>query len=367
MNTKMKIMQVITQLQRGGAELLLLNICSGLIQKDKNIEIKIISLLKNLDLAPEFEKFGIEVICVNSEFDRFFIKIYKIYKQIKKFNPVIVHSHLLNADRYAFIAAFLAGVKHRICTAHNMEPKISRPKKISRIVTSLLAKRIIAISNCAKEFHVKNRCYPEKKLEVISNCPGFTTDNIKPRSLQKMPEYIKLLNIGKLMVQKGQLYLIHAMKELQASSYNIILEIYGKGKDHNELFLRNEVAKLKLENVFFKGVTENIKDVFMNHHIMITPSLWEGMPLTVLEAMSMGIPIIASDIPPHREVLLGVDSRIFIKPKDPKAIAKTVKMLIEDLSYYNKVSQQVLKCAERYTIPKTVDKYYNFYKSLFIY
>ena len=86
--------------------------------------------------------------------------------------------------------------------------------------------------------------------------------------------------------------------------------------------------------------------------------------MVVLEAMSLGVPIVATTIPPHREILKDVDERVFVEPKDPDAIAKSVMMLVENLDMYNKISQEVLKGAEKFTIEKTVDTYYNFYKNL---
>ena len=259
MNKKIKIMYVITQLQRGGAEFLLLNICSGLLKKDKNIEIKVVSLLNKLDLACEFEKHGIEVIYLNVEHRRFPIKVYKLYKLMKKFKSDIVHSHLLNADRFAIIASSLASVKHRICTDHNVDLNVSRPEKLSRIISSLFAEKIIAVSHSARKFYVRNRIYQEKKIEVIHNCTGFLVKNMKTRYLSQRPDCIKLINIGNLRVQKGQIYLIQAMKILQKYPVKFQLEIYGSAIKDYDSVLKKEVSKLKLEDVFFKGATDDVQ------------------------------------------------------------------------------------------------------------
>lgn len=364
MNKKIKIMYVITQLQRGGAEFLLLNICSGLLKKDKNIEIKGVSLLNKLDLACEFEKHGIEVICLNVEHKRFPIKVYKLYKLIKKFKSDIVHSHLLNADRFAVIASLLAGVKHRTCTAHNIDLDVPRPEKLSRVICSILAEKIIAVSHSAKKFYIKNRIYPENKIEVIHNCPGFQIENIRPRYLSQRPYCIKLINIGSLRVQKGQIYLVQAMKILQKYPVKFQLEIYGRTiKDYDNV-LKKEVSKLMLENVFFKGATDDVQRALKNSDILIASSLREAFHMVVLEAMSLGVPIVATKIPSHREILKNVDERMFVEPKDPEAIAKSVMILVENLDIYNKISQEVLKGAEKFSIEKAVDRYYNFYKNL---
>ncbi len=166
---KKKIIQIIWGLQRGGAELLVLQICTGLIQKNNNIDLKVIVYKKALDLAPEFEKAGIEVICLDVFGKRFYKKIYLTYKLLKKLKPDIIHTHFTAVDHWALIAGFLAGIKHRFTTVHNIENVSSVKDNLFRIITSLLANKIIAVSHCAKKFYIKNKIYPAKKLDVIYN------------------------------------------------------------------------------------------------------------------------------------------------------------------------------------------------------
>lgn len=363
-------MHFINNLNRGGAEILLLNICKGLLQKYSGYEFKIVILEDRQCLTPEFEKSGIEVICLNVIGSGFvdsligrFQKIIKSYQTIKRYNPDIVHTHLLLSDRFGLIAAFLAGVKNRICTVHSMERKRDIQDKISRFITTLFATKIITVSNSAKKFCINNKMYPKKKLYTICNAPGFTPKNILPKKFILQKEHFRIINVARFVEEKGQIYLINAIKELNNFEYKFELEIYGHGS--LEKVLREEVAKQNITNIFFKGITSNIQAELKRADIFIASSLWEGFNMALVEAMSMGIPVIATNIPPHQELFQDTrDYPFLIETANSQGIVKAVLSLLASPDLYLELSIKCLEQAKRYSLDKMLKNYDTFYKTI---
>jgi glycosyltransferase involved in cell wall biosynthesis len=89
--------------------------------------------------------------------------------------------------------------------------------------------------------------------------------------------------------------------------------------------------------------------------IFCFPSLWEGFGGALIEAMAVGLPIVASDIPPHREVI--GDTGIFVTPGNPDELSRVLKMLIEDPSLREEFGQKAKKRANIFSIEKTIKAY----------
>lgn len=359
-----RIVHIINDINRGGAETLLLTICRGLNKKLKEFECCVFILHDKRYLEPEFLKAGIEIIYLDLIKNSPFKNVWKIYKKLKEYKPTIVHTHLLIADRYGQTAAFLAGIQRRVCSVHNMEVHRGKKDRLTRLITSLFATKIIAVSDSVKEFCIQNNMYPARKMVRIYNAPGFSAENSIPKELPRNKKNIRLVSIGRLAEQKGHIYLLQAMKELQTCPIRMDLAIYGEGDQ--EMSLKSEAEKLQVTNIFFKGVVSHIDTVLKNADLFIAPSLWEGFNMAVVEAMSVGVPVIVTDIPPHRE-LLGYrsDYPLYIAPASSRDIVDAVTMILKSPDMYAALSEEMIVYARQFTIQQMIDNYYTFYRSLF--
>lgn len=138
---------------------------------------------------------------------------------------------------------------------------------------------------------------------IITNPANISDTNILsfPKILEDKVHFALLGNL--LVNHKGQDLILEVLSQDKWKSRKWQLDIYGVGSD--EQYLKNLCVLYKLEDkVNFKGFTNDIKAVWETHHILLMPSLMEGMPLAVIEAMLCGRPVLATDVGGHRELII---------------------------------------------------------------
>ena len=170
---------------------------------------------------------------------------------------------------------------------------------MANLLTYILSDKIVAVSNMVKEDFIKRYKINNKKIEVIYNMidlnkveQDLKTDH-KKEEIKKSKDKI-LINIGRLVEQKGQWHLIRVFKEIIKIYPNIKLVILGRGE--LEGYLRELIDFYNLKDkVLLLGFKENPYKYLKNSDIYISTSLYEGMSNTILEAMACGLPIIATD------------------------------------------------------------------------
>ena len=122
--------------------------------------------------------------------------------------------------------------------------------------------------------------------------------------------------------------------------------------------IENHVQKLGLsEKVQFLGYQNNILEILRSMDIFILPSLWEGMPNAILEAMAAGLPVVATNVGGTPEVVVDGETGFLVPPRDPEALANAIKLLIDDPELRKKFGQAGRERVERhFTIQETVRK-----------
>ncbi len=196
---------------------------------------------------------------------------------------------------------------------------------------------VIANSISVKKSLLKNtsKWLNEEKIDIIYN--GVELDKID-EELEKDKinlreefnidnEDIVISNIGRLTEQKGHIYLFKALSIVKNKFDKFKVLIVGKGDLEKEL--KNKVSRYNLENhIIFTGFRSDIYNILDQSDFLVHTALWEGCPNTLLEAMAVGIPIVASDIPSVEEIIINENVGYLAKNKNPKDIAeKMLKMI----------------------------------------
>ena len=170
--------------------------------------------------------------------------------------------------------------------------------------------------------------------------------------------------IGRLVWQKGFEYFIEAVHDVLKEIPEAMFFIVGEGELKDELKVKSKILKLE-EKIIFTGFRNDIKDVLTSVDIFVMPSLLEGLPIVLLEAMAMMKPIVATDIDGIKEVLDNGKTGLLIPPKNPRALTYAI---IDLLCHRDKAYQMGIDARkvveERFGVDIMVQKVEKVYEEL---
>lgn len=350
----MKVIHIINNLDRGGAETLLLNIIKGLHEHYNDIELKVLILEDKQYLRPFFEMNSIDIDVIDCINIKWLSAVFKVFRYLKSENPDVVHTHLLSTDKIGLFAAFLAGVKRRYSTIHDMEKSKGRSEIRARWIASRFAHKLVAVSRSAKDFCIVNKLYPKNKIVVICNVPGFQVENAI--ALQKKSSF-SAVHVGRLHKFKGQKYLIEAIKLLSDKGMVYPLTIYGAGAEYD--FLNAYISKHNLLSISLAGQTDNVSERLVEHSAFIASSISEGFNIALVEALSVGLPVVATKLDPHIEILTQFgDYPYLVDPANPGQIADKIEEIASLSSeQYYKLSELSIKLSKKYSFYEMIKSY----------
>lgn len=314
----------------------------GLVSNSQNSYKDIVKAAKENSLK-------VEVFPCNSKLD--LKTILRIKRYINNIGIDMVHSHGYKSNFYALLATTNMKIG-RITTCHNWIANNVKMRFYEYLDKTLLNRfdRVVAVSDVLRDDILKSRITKEKVL-VINN----GVDVEKFRAAGYTPQFKKSLGlkeddwvigtIGRLSTEKGHIYLLKAFVNIILKFPNVKLLIVGDGELKKSLELG--VKSLRLENnVIFAGIRNDIPEIFSIMNIFILPSLIEGMPMVLLEAMAAQKPIIATKVGAVPKLIEHNKTGLLIEPKDTEGICASVGLLLIDKEKANSLSLNAFERAK---------------------
>lgn len=175
-------------------------------------------------------------------------------------------------------------------------------------------------------------------------------------------EYLVLF-VGILHKHKDVITLIDAIPRVVRKNKNIKFLIIGRGDEYEKMISR--ITELNIEKyVIIKKFVENINDYYSASDLFVMPSLVEEFGLVYVEALAVGLPVIAANIKIAREIL--GNSAIFFEPRNSEDLANKILELLSNKKLYRKLKRKGLKRVKQFTWEKAARLYYELYKKLYI-
>lgn len=280
----------------------------------------------------------------------------------KKFD--IVHCH---SGGYVCIIARLVGVKCIVYTKHGigatMGDVISRPfiRRLRDVMIDLCVRRYIALTRYDRMIMSRFLHISQDKIEVIPN--GIDpTDASKPTKRQY--DFPTIGAVGRLVKQKGLRYLIEAMPAIITEHRDLKLIIAGDGPEERSLKALAERLGVS-NNVFFLGHVKNPLAVISQLDVFVLPSIWEGLPYVLLEAMLLKRPIVASRIFGISEIIRDGEDGILVQPRSAQNIADVVLDLLANAEKRRSLGEAGHnRVLTNYTLAKTIRRIEQCYLSV---
>ena len=357
----MKILQVITSLQTGGAEKLIVDV----VPKYKHLGLDVDVLLfdgKDTPFKRQLENAGIKVFSLGyggSVYNPLYIL--KLMPYLRKYD--IVHTHNTAPQLFAALGSVLCSVV--LCTTEHNTSNRRRNWKWYVPLDRWMYRQYQSIVCISDQAEINLKAYLGKGKYAIStiyngiDVKSFANAAPSDELLMQKGNRKAIVMVAGFRYEKDQDTLIKAMTYLPKNGYELWLVGDGKRRENLEQLIKN----LKLEQqVKMLGLRNDVPQILKASDVVVMSSHFEGLSLSNLEGMSVGKPFIASDVDGLREVVKGYG--ILFSHGNAEELASEIQHLATDEKYSQQVASKCWQRAQMFDIEKMVESYEKVYKSL---
>ncbi len=316
MSEPIRILNLFTIMNRGGAETMVMNYYRK-IDKTKVQFDFMVHRLERGAYDNEIESMGGRIFRMCPIYPQNFRKYKKMLREFFDAHPEyrVLHSHMSELGCFAFTEAEKHGVKVKICHAHNapVRESMNLKEKGQLIFRDYFKKKMLPYTDhlfiCGEE--AGNWLYGKENKDrfvMMNNAVDAGQFRFSPavrndvRKAMGLNDEFVILNVGRFNPQKNHTFILDIFKEIKAIHKNSVLLLAGNGTLENEI--KEKCRTLGLDDsVRFLGLRSDIDRLFQASDIYLFPSLYEGLPVTMVEAQSSGIKCFISDVIPQQCVL----------------------------------------------------------------
>lgn len=317
----------ITELDVGGAEKALVRIALGL--KSLGWIVSVISLRDAGPLASRLKSGGIPVTALNCRGFWDIRAIWRLQSALQKDMPDCLVTFLHHANIAGRIAGRLARVKRIVCGVRVADRRwwvVWTDRMTRRFVSEY-----VAVSQQVAEVHCRLCRIPREMMTAICNGVDMPLTRESPGEalVAHHDSPFRLLFVGRLATQKAPSAVVKAFSllpgEIQSRS---ILTLAGDGPMKAQI--QAEIRDLNLvDRIQVLGYRDDVPDLMRNADLLVLPSLWEGLPNVVLEAMAAGLPVVACDVDGVREIISHGETGWCVPVGDHGALAEAISAALE--------------------------------------
>lgn len=314
-----RVLHIIPTLDRAGAEKQLLLLAAGLPREEFEVHVCVLTRLG--PLWPDYRAAGIPVTLIGKPWKFDPLALVRLWRLMRRLRPQVVHTWIFAANAYGRVAGLLAGVGCLVAGERCVD-LWKGPSELA--IDRWLARRtscIVVNSPAVRDFYVQHGL-PSDKFEVIPNgmppvgLPRAPRDQVLAEL--RLPQTARLIAlVGRLWPQKRVQDAIWAMDLLRVYPYDLHLLVVGDGPQRRQL--ERLAAQVDRPNhIHFLGQRADVLRLLPHCEMLWSPSAFEGQSNAILEAMAAGIPVVATDIPGTRDLVVHGQTGLLI-PTPPRA------------------------------------------------
>jgi glycosyltransferase involved in cell wall biosynthesis len=332
-------------------------------------EVRLVGIRPEDDASGHLRRQGLDPVCLGRGLFNPAV-VTDLIDLVRRERTHILHTHGYATSNFGRVVGALTGVR-TIVQEHTTFPSIPAYQRASDRVLARWTDVGIAVSESTKDFMVRYRYLPAERIRVVYNGAPLEEFRAQPRE-RTLAERARLGverdetvigTIARMDEQKGIPYLLRAAVEILRERPDVRLVIAGDGhllRQHQE-----EARALGIAHrTIFTGFCEDVPALQSVLDVQVLPSLWEGTPLTVFEAMAMRRPIVATTVDGLAEVLRDRVSALLVPPRDPAALAAAVLALLRAPSLAARLAAQAEADSRHYDVRRTVDQLQEIYEGL---
>lgn len=358
------ICSIVTSLTSGGAEILVANLSSAFVQAGGRSTVIALCDAATVGNSPametllkqQIESQGGHFLSLALDEKRSVVAGgLALRRALQQVRPDIVHAHTARA--LGMIA--LAGPRAPIVLTHH-NSKLSFPPRMFGLFDRIVM-AYVAISDETAAIYRRSARRP---CHLIPNAAATKFRSDHPRMSVARPA--RILSVGALSKQKNYDLLIEVARHVRDTSSPFDMPVFRiAGHGESLEVLRGSVREYGLnDTVRFLGERHDIQNLMADSDIYMNTSVYEGMPVALLEAMAMALPIIATNVAGNCELVQNGNGGFLCDVTCPAALAEALASLIRDEGLYRRMSCASLEQSEKYSLSGTVRKHIELYNSL---
>ncbi len=374
----MKILFLITDLSKGGAERILLTLCQNLNKRD-DVEL-VIGNLYGANLYKQLSS-NLRIVDLNYKTNKLFEKSYtpELHKLIEEFNPDIVHTNRFLAE-YITLELLSYNLKF-VCHFHDNIIQFKKikfldlfsKKKLLNFIEKTQVYRLkykhhnthfVSISEDTTKY--MNQVLPSNlkgNIVLIENSIDLNNFRTKEKRKFNTSDKLNLINVGSFQNKKNQTFFIDIAIELKKRNIDFMINLIGDGELRKEV--ENRIADNQLEDMIkTHGIVDNVEEWMENSNIYVHTAWYEPFGLVLIEAMASGLPCISLDGKGNQDLIENDYNGYFIGNQDPQLFADKIDEISKNEELYYKLSKNAEKFSLKFNIEEKTQDYVDLYTSI---
>lgn len=324
--------------------------------------------------APEsagvvFKEQGIPVFFMDKgKFDP--LTVLSLLKLVKQERPQILHLHGYGATNFGRLVTLLTGLPNIVHEHTVIDPQPLYQTLADRLLSTLTT-RAIAVSQPVQEFMVAHRSINPAKLDTFFiGLPLSEFQTPEAAAIDQLrhefgirPDDNVVCTVGRLDTQKGQRYLLEAAVLVLKTLPNTRFLIVGEGPDRDMLQQFAQVQGIT-DQMILTGLRTDVPALLALSDVVAIPSLWEGGPITLFEAMSLHKPVVGTPVGAMKEIIQEGETGYLVPSHDGTELAEKLIDLLTDPQLAKSMGTQGWKICQNYDISHSVQRLSEIYRSL---
>jgi len=359
------VLYIITELNTGGAQMALWRLLARL---DRLRFSPTVACLYNGDkaVAQAIRALGIEVWDARMCHKGDVAALWRLYRRIYRLRPTILHASLFHANLPGRILGRLAGVPVVICSERTMAMESQWRYRLNRWTIGLVD-RVTVVSVLVRDFCIAHIGLPPRKLVLIPNGVELPRAPLASRQEVRIEVGLPLDApvagaVSRLDPVKGVRFLIQALTRLGG----VHLAIAGDGPERAALEALAERLGVA-GRVHWLGQRGDVQRLLLAFDLFVQPSLHEGLPNTVLEAMAAGLPVVATGVGGTPEAVVDGVTGLLVRPGDPEPLARAISRLLDDPAARQTMGQAGReRVVQHFTVERMVAQTETLYEQLLV-
>jgi glycosyltransferase involved in cell wall biosynthesis len=361
-----RILHIIPTLDRSGAEKQLTLLATGLPARE--FEVHVCALTRGGPLEEPLREAGIPTVVLDKARKLDPAAYLRLKRHIEKLRPDLVQTWIFAANSYGRAAALAARVPRLVASERCVDPwKAWHELTIDRWLARR-TDRVIVNSSGVRDFYVGHGI-DERKFVIIPGgvCPAAGTTLARQALLDELglPADARIVGaVGRLWLQKRIKDLIWAADLLKVIRADVHLLIIGDGPQRDRLLRFRHQVRIE-DKVHFLGARHDVPQLMPHFNALWLASEYEGLPNVIMEAMSCGVPVVATDISGNRDLVVHEETGYLVPVGDRAAIARYTNKLLNDRELATRMGEAGRRrVLAEFSVEKMIERHAELYREL---